>query len=224
MSVPLFSLPSASSAPLSPAIGEGRKKRVLLLDTSQTKRDLRAEVMRKLGIEVDCAADVLEARSWWRADLYNLVLINQSGEAGSRDEFCVDMRKATPPQRIAFFVGGPDYLAASPQSGADPAADAGALQKEMVAVLLAQAAREGSQRWGILEACKRISSVRSVSEARSRALREAPRPSRWADAIEQHSTEATRTLPTTPAAVATQAIATDAVANEALANEREGLL
>src|ERR1700722_20448937 len=53
-----------------------KKKRVLLLDTSQTKRDLRADVMRKLGIEVDCAADMVEARCWWRADLYNLVLIN----------------------------------------------------------------------------------------------------------------------------------------------------
>ena len=40
-----------------------KKKRVLLLDTSQTKRDLRADVMRKLGIDVDCAADVLEAHA-----------------------------------------------------------------------------------------------------------------------------------------------------------------
>jgi hypothetical protein len=29
--------------------------------------------------------------------------------------------------------------------------------------------------------------VRSVSEARSRAIRETPRSSRWAEAIEQHS-------------------------------------
>src|SRR5580658_1735140 len=80
-----------------------KKKRVLLLDSSQTKRDLRADVMRKLGIEVDCAADVLEARCWWRADLYNLVLINVAGEIDSRDKFCIELRGATPPQRIAFF-------------------------------------------------------------------------------------------------------------------------
>jgi len=67
--------------PLSiPEGGAAKKKRVLLLDTSQTKRDLRADVMRKLGIEVDCAADILEARCWWRADLYNLVLINVAGK------------------------------------------------------------------------------------------------------------------------------------------------
>ena len=57
---------------LLPALSEGgaaKKKRVLLFDTSQTKRDLRADEMRKLGIEVDCAADVIEARYWWRAAL-----------------------------------------------------------------------------------------------------------------------------------------------------------
>ncbi len=166
-----------------------RKKRVLLLDSSQAKRDLRADVMRKLGIEVDCAADVIEARCWWRADLYNLVLINVAGETDSRDKFCTDLRGASPPQRIAFFVGGPEYLAAVPHSDeAPPEPDADALHKEMVAALLAQASASASQqRWGILEACRKISSVRAVSEARSRALRETPRPSRWAEAIEQYS-------------------------------------
>jgi hypothetical protein len=184
MSTPGLSLPLPNS--------DGnpvKKRRVLLLDTSQTKRDLRADVMRKLGIDVDCAADVVEARCWWRADLYNLVLISAAGEADSRDKFCTDMRSATPPQRIAFFVGGPEYLAAAPHSDSAPAEpDADVLHKEMVAALLAQASGDSSrQRWGILEACKRISSVRSVSEARSRAIRETPRPSRWAEAIEQHS-------------------------------------
>ena len=115
MTTPVVVLP-LSTADSIPA----RKKRVLLLDTSQTKRDLRADVMRKLGIEVDCAADVLEARCWWRADLYNLVLINVAGETESRDKFCSDLRSATPPQRIAFFVGRPEYLAAAPHSDEAP--------------------------------------------------------------------------------------------------------
>lgn len=185
MTTPVIALP-LSTLDGSP----GKKKRVLLVDTSQTKRDLRADVMRKLGIDVDCAADILEARCWWRADLYNLVLINinVAGEIESRDKFCADMRSANPPQRIAFFVGGPDYLAAMPHSDELPAeADADSLHKELVAALLAQSSESSHQRWGILEACKKISSVRSVSEARSRAIRETPRPSRWAEAIEQHS-------------------------------------
>jgi len=194
MTTPVIALP-LPTPDVSPA---NKKKRVLLLDTSQTKRDLRADVMRRLGIDVDCAADVLEARCWWRADLYNLVLINVAEETESRDKFCSDMRSATPPQRIAFFVGGPEYLAASPHSDQAPAeTDADALHKELVAALLAQASGNSlQQRWGILEACKRISSVRSVSEARSRAIRETPRPSRWAEAIEQHSApEATNPQP-----------------------------
>ena len=93
-----------------------KNKRVLLLDSSQTKRDLRADVMRKLGIEVDCAADVIEARCWWKADFYNLVLVNVAGEIDSRDKFCNEIRSAIPSQRIAFFVGGPEYLAVAPNS------------------------------------------------------------------------------------------------------------
>ena len=165
-----------------------KKKRVLLLDTSQTKRDLRADVMRKLGIEVDCAADVLEARCWWRADLYNLVLISAGGEIENRDKFCSDLRSANPPQRIAFFVGGPEYLAAAPNGDEGTEAGADALRQEMLAAMLAKESGASlQQRWGILEACRKISSVRSVSEARARAVREIPRPSRWAEAIEQHS-------------------------------------
>jgi hypothetical protein len=176
-------LPISTSAESTP-----KKKRVLLLDTSQIKRDLRADVMRKLGIEVDCAADVIEARCWWRADLYNLVLINATGEADSRDKFCTEIRGANPNQRIAFFVGSPEYLAATPHSDAAPCeTDAVAVHKQMIEALLARGSANSSQRWGILEACKRISSVRSVNEARSRAIRETPRPSRWAEAIERHS-------------------------------------
>ena len=52
------------------------KKRILLIATYATKRDLRARVLRKLGVEVDCAADIGEARSLWRVDTYDLVLVD----------------------------------------------------------------------------------------------------------------------------------------------------
>ena len=71
MNTPLQSL--LVSAPIPDAV---KKKRVLLIDTSHSKRDLRAEVMRKLGIDVDSAADIAEARIWWRPALYDLVLMN----------------------------------------------------------------------------------------------------------------------------------------------------
>jgi hypothetical protein len=93
-----------------------RKKRVLLVDTSTAKRDLRAEAMRKLGMDVDCACDIDEARSWWRPDLYNLVLINMENKFGQRDKFCDDVRGAIPAQQLAFLVGKPTYLADSPNA------------------------------------------------------------------------------------------------------------
>src|SRR6516164_11556693 len=109
--------PLPPALPLSaPIPGAVKKKRVLLVDTSQAKRELRAEVMRKLGMEVDSAADIVEARIWWRAALYDLVLINMEEGHGHRDKFCDDVRSATPPQRLAFLVGKPAYLADSPNA------------------------------------------------------------------------------------------------------------
>ena len=104
MNTPLPGLPL--SAPIPNAV---KKRRVLLVDSSQSKRDLRAKVMRRLGIEVDCAADISEALSWWRADLYHLVLINVQNDIGQRDDFCEVIRGATPPQQLAFLVGKPEY-------------------------------------------------------------------------------------------------------------------
>src|SRR5215469_273135 len=92
------------------------KKRVLLDATSQTKREVRAEVTRKLGMDVDCAADIAEARIWGKAALYDRVLINMEEKTGHREKFCADIRSATPPQRLAFLVGQPEYLADSPNA------------------------------------------------------------------------------------------------------------
>ncbi len=157
------------------------KKRVLLVDTSARKRDLRADAMRKLGMEVDCAADIDEARSWWRADLYNLVLIHMGNATGRRDKFCEDLRRAAPPQQLAFLVGKPAYLADSPNAEAEPSVqnDGGdALPDEAKAILPADASGRPPLRWGILEASRRISAVRSASVVRSRAMREKPTPPR----------------------------------------------
>jgi CheY-like chemotaxis protein len=152
---------------------------VLLVDTSQTKRELRAEVMRKLGMDVDCAADIAEARSWWRAALYDLVLINMEKGRGHRDRFCDDIRSATPPQRLAFLVGQPEYLADSPNADNEiPVENA---DDDVVGDLkvASSADREDlTQRWGILEASRRISAVRSASIARTQAIRALPAPPR----------------------------------------------
>lgn len=169
--------PALSEAGLTPL----KKKRILLVDKSTATRELRAETMRKLGMDVDCAADISEARSWWRADLYNLVLMNVENDLGHRDKFCEDIRSATPPQQLAFLVGKPDYLADSPNvdlAPSIPESDSQASWGDVREALAADLPGGFSQRWGILEASRRISAVRSLSHARSRAMRERPAPAR----------------------------------------------
>jgi CheY-like chemotaxis protein len=176
MNPPLMELPLSQSPP-----SKLKNKRVLLLDTSASMRDLRAESMRKLGMEVDCAADISEARSWWRADLYRLVLIDMESGLGHRDKFCDDMRRATPSQQISFLVGKPAYLADAPVVEGTPQVPHSGEQAAWADVRTALAAKlpgEGAQRWGILEASQRISAVRSLSHARSQATQERPVPAR----------------------------------------------
>jgi len=161
-----------------PLPGAEKKRRVLLIDTSSHKRELRAEVMRKLGIEVDSAADIGEARSWWKAELYDLVLINAENHRGTRDKFCDDIRATAPSQRFAFLVGQPEYFSASP--GVDTLLS---MQSDEVPATVVRAALSADmgdqrQRWGILEASQRISAVRSASNARTQAIRNRPAPPR----------------------------------------------
>jgi len=157
-----------------------KKKKVLLVDASSSKRDLRAEVMRKLGMEVDCAADVVEARSWWRANLYDLVLINLEKGHGHRDKFCEDLRSAMPPQRLAFLVGEPGYLAAAPlEDDGYPAREGDhPVMLADVRAAISDGMKDLTQRWGILEASRRISAVRATCNARSRAMQDRPAPPR----------------------------------------------
>lgn len=176
MNTPLLELPLSAALP-----SKLKNRRVLLVDTSATKRDLRAESMRKLGMEVDCAADISEARSWWRADLYSLVLIDMESGLGQRDKFCDDLRRATPPQQISFLVGKPGYLADRPKADGvrlvQKSGDQG-VREDVRAALAADLLEEASQRWGILEASQRISAVRSLAHARTKATQDRPVPPR----------------------------------------------
>jgi CheY-like chemotaxis protein len=175
MNIPV--LPLATSAPIPDAV---KKRRVLLIDASHAKRDLRAEVMRKVGIDVDSAADIVEARIWWKPALYDLVLINMEKGRGQRDKFCDDIRGATPPQRLAFLVGRPDYLANSLTANEELVAGNCDEQSAVGGVQGIVPADHGdmSQRWGILEASRRISAVRSASIARTQAMRSLSPPPR----------------------------------------------
>ena len=179
-------------SPSTPVARPAQRKRVLLIDTSTAKRDLRADAMRKLGMDVDCACDINEARSWWRPDLYNLVLVNMQSESGERDKFCEDVRGATPTQHLVFLVGKPEYLAGSPNadmeladgSGMDSVADQ---TKENVPP--SGMPETSPLEWGIMAASRRISQVRSVAVDRTTAMRNRPTPPRDLEVRESRRAE-----------------------------------
>ncbi len=177
MNTPLLSLPVSTPIP-----GPEKKKRVLLIDSSHAKRDLRAEVMRKLGIDVDSAADFTEASIWWKPALYDLVLINMEKGRGQRDKFCDHVRSATPPQRLAFLVGRPELLSDSLNEDQESAmeSDDGEATADNAKTIPVDPG-DTSRRWGILEASRKISAVRSASIARTQAMRSLPPPPRDAE-------------------------------------------
>jgi hypothetical protein len=143
------------------------RKRILLIVTDDVRRDLRARIMRKMGVDVECAADISEARSLWRADSYNLVLLDVVRDTHNVEEFCADVKAAKPPQAVAFLVGKPGYIAASPGCEALPAPGDGyghGAWGEVVASLFASACQGLAQRWGFQEAAWRIAAARSMKD------------------------------------------------------------
>jgi CheY-like chemotaxis protein len=173
MTAPLASLTAAAVLG-----GDSKKKRVLLIDTSRAKRDMRAETMRRLGMEVDCAADISEARCWWRPELYDLVLFHVEREVPHMYKFWDDIRAATPGQQVAFLVGKPAYLASSPNAPVVAQDDDAVATPANGSGYVPKLPRAVPENWGILEACRRISAVRTVADARTRALRDRPLPPR----------------------------------------------
>ena len=168
------------------------RKRVLLVDTYATKRDLRSKIMRKLGVDVDCAADIAEARTMWQAASYSLVLVDVHNDAVNVQEFCDEVRSAKPPQSVAFLVGKPGYLAGSPISDdgtARPAQDAYGAWGETVIAMYANACVALPRRYGFQEASWRIAATRSLKDPRpSHAIAAKKHPQfSWVDAVNQHT-------------------------------------
>ncbi len=86
-------------------------KKVLLIDPHQCTRDVRASVLRSRGIEVDATDSLQAARSLWRPKLYNLILLAARGHfPGEALDFYVEIKHASPGERVVFLVGPPTFL------------------------------------------------------------------------------------------------------------------
>ena len=148
------------------------KKLVLMVVTRSPKNNLRANVLRKHGLDVVCANHIGDARMMWHPDTYDLVLFDLRHENGAAEELCRDMRADSPEQRIAFLVGKPEYLASSPSANELAADEAPKRYEEILRQLMATACEALPQRGGFLEATWRMSLARAVKPA---SMPETPR-------------------------------------------------
>lgn len=145
------------------------RKNVLLVVTHGARRNLRANIFRKHGIEVVCASQVSDARMLWHPGSYDLVIFDSHHDSAAALELCDEMKATCPGQRIAFLVGKPEYLASAP--GSNGAADEPARRyEETLRQMMATACDALPRRGGFLEATWRMSLARSVTP------QQAPRP------------------------------------------------
>ena len=143
-------------------------KRILLMVTNRSRRNLRATVYRNAGIEVVCATHMGEARELWHPKVYDLVLFEVGPELDGSVALCADMKAECPRQKVAWLVGGPEFLSGLPRCG-DTAANACG---DNMRQLMANACEALPRRGGFLEARWRMVLRRSAQPA------PAPAPSR----------------------------------------------
>ncbi|MFZ0278303.1 MAG: hypothetical protein WA254_22910 [Candidatus Sulfotelmatobacter sp.] len=86
-------------------------KKVLLIDPHRCTRDVRASVLRTRGVEVDATDSLQAARSLWRPKLYDLILFATRGHfPGEALDFYIEIKRASPGERVVFLVGPPTFL------------------------------------------------------------------------------------------------------------------
>jgi DNA-binding NtrC family response regulator len=85
-------------------------KTVLLVDSQQEPREIRARRLRWYGVALHTASSIEEARLSLRMNSYHLVLLATREDPEAAIAFRREIRQQDPKQRVAFLVGPPDYL------------------------------------------------------------------------------------------------------------------
>jgi len=85
-------------------------KTVLLVDSDQRLRDMRARRLRLYGITIHTVGTVEEARALLEANTYSLVLVAPRNNSAEVIQFHREIRRRHPTQRVAFCVGPPKYI------------------------------------------------------------------------------------------------------------------
>ncbi len=85
-------------------------KKVLLIDSCQATREVRAAVLRR-GVEVHEAEEIPAGRFLWQPDVYDLVMLDvRRYSPGKTLEFYEQIKQASPHEQVVFLVGPPTYV------------------------------------------------------------------------------------------------------------------
>ena len=145
----------------------GTNKRALLVIGNPSRRKVRTNAFRDVGIEVVCAEHIGEARELWHPAVFDLVVIDMKLHNQDAIALCAAIKAEAPKQRIAWFVGSPVYLSATPLSDASLEDDDALAMRKRQAI--ATACKSLSRRGGFLEACWRM----QLERTRLRSLQSA---------------------------------------------------
>jgi len=143
---------------MSETSAKGQAKKILLVVTNRSRRNLRATVFRNLGIDVVCAAHIGDARELWHPKAYDLVLFDVGSNLDGSVVLCADMKAEFPAQRIAWLVGQPEFLSFQPRGSAEDSTAC----TDNVRQLMANACEALPRRGGFLEARWRMALGRSA--------------------------------------------------------------
>jgi hypothetical protein len=88
--------------------GSSFGKTVLLVDSNETMRKLRARLLRRYAVNVE-TADSLEAARL-KLSKYDLVLIAPRENPEEAIQLQRDIKRLYPKQKVGFFVGPPRYI------------------------------------------------------------------------------------------------------------------
>ena len=86
------------------------KKKVLLADSLEKARSVRATFLRSRLVDVDVASNIPEALALWRTSVYHLVLVALRENPGEAREFWQEIKREKPRQQVAFLIGSPAYV------------------------------------------------------------------------------------------------------------------
>ena len=104
-------------------------KTVLLIDSDQRLRGMRAGLLRRYGVKVVTADGIDTARAHLTGNTYDLVLVAPREKPDEAIQLQQEIKRLHPQQRVGFFVGPPKYISFTYGQNQKPPASSASAKK-----------------------------------------------------------------------------------------------